>query len=61
MPLESGPYAVTTADGKYTIGRRRIEDRSLLPKKIVAFEGEPTRNIVSYSSKSLAAGFWCRP
>ncbi|PIL29899.1 hypothetical protein GSI_07809 [Ganoderma sinense ZZ0214-1] len=34
MSLESGQYIITSAFGGYGIGRRTIEDRSLMPKGI---------------------------
>lgn len=40
MTLEPSIYHVTTADGKYNIGREIYEDRSLNPKMIVAYAGE---------------------
>jgi hypothetical protein len=58
MSLETDTYTITTADGKYKIGRHVIEDKSLLPKNIVAFEQDDrVQTLVSYSLKSLVAGF----
>jgi hypothetical protein len=52
MPLETATYTITTADGKYKIGRYMIEDKSLLPKKIVANERDDlVEKLVSHSPK----------
>ena len=53
MPLESGQYYITSADGGSPIGRKPMEDPNRVPKGIYKLP-EGTQSVVSTVLASLA-------